>query len=98
MIVFAVEALDDLERIFEFNFDRGPATALEHVDRIRGAVLILDLHPEIGRSAGRDSELRELILSHGKTGHVALYAYLPVARLVRILAVRHQRETGYRGR
>ena len=98
MIVFDVEALDDLERIFEFNFERDPATALEHIDQIRGAVLILDAHPEIGRPAGRGSSLRELIISHGKTGYVALYEYSPVEKLVRIVAVRHQREAGYRGR
>ena len=77
VIVFDVEALDDLERIFEFNFERDPATALEHIDRVRSAVLILDAHPEIGRPAGRGSSLRELIISHGKTGY---------ARALRVLA------------
>ena len=98
MIVFDVEALDDLERIFEFNFERDPATALEHIDRIRSAVLILDAHPEIGHPAGRGSSLRELVISHGKTGYIALYEYSPAERLIRIVAVRHQREAGYRGR
>jgi addiction module RelE/StbE family toxin len=98
VIVFDVEALDDLERIFEFNFERDPATALEHIDRIQSAVLILDAHPEIGRPAARGSSLRELIISHGRTGYVALYEYSGVEKLVRIVAVRHQREAGYRGR
>lgn len=98
MIVFDAEALDDLERIFEFNFERDPPTALEHIDKIRGAVMILDAHPEIGRALGRGSTLRELVISHGKTGYIALYDYSPVERLVRIVAVRHQREAGYRGR
>jgi len=98
VIVFDVEALDDLERIFEFNFARDPATALEHVGAIRSAVLILEAHPEIGRPAGGSSSLRELVISHGRTGYVALYEYSPVEKLVRILAVRHQREAGYRGR
>ena len=98
MIVFDVEALDDLERIFEFNFERDPATALDHIDQIQSAVLILNAHPEIGRPAGHGSPLRELIISHGKTGYIALYEYSPGERLVRILAVRHQREAGYQGR
>jgi plasmid stabilization system protein ParE len=98
VIVFDVEALDDLERIFEFNFARDPATALEHVDKVRSAVLILDAHPEIGRPAGGGSSLRELVISHGKTGYVALYEYSPVEKLIRIVAIRHQREAGYRGR
>jgi len=98
VIFFDVEAIGDLERIFEFNFERDPVTALEHIDRIRSAVLILDAHPEIGRPAGRGSSLRELIISHGKTGYVALYEYSPVEKLVRIVAVRHQREAGYQRR
>ena len=44
------------------------------------------------------SPLRELIISHGKTGYIALYEYSSGERLVRILAVRHQREAGYQGR
>jgi plasmid stabilization system protein ParE len=98
VIVFAAEALADLERIFEFNFERDPATALAHIDKIRGAVLILEQHPEIGRPAGAEPAIRELIVSHGKSGYVALYQYSPGERLIRILAVRHQREAGYRGR
>ena len=98
MIVFDTEALDDLERIFEFNFERDPATALDHIDRVRSAVMILDAHPEIGRPVGAGSGLRELVISHGKTGYVALYEYSPVEKLIRIVAIRHQREAGYRGR
>lgn len=98
MIVFAEEALADLERIFEFNFERDPATALDHVAKVRSAVLILEDHPEIGRPAGKGSSLRELIISHGKSGYLALYEYSPAEQLIRILAVRHQREAGYRGR
>ena len=97
MIVFADEALADLERIFEFNFERDPATALDHIAKVRSAVLILEEHPEIGRPAGDGASLRELIISHGKSGYLALYAYSPAEHLVRVLAVRHQREAGYRG-
>jgi plasmid stabilization system protein ParE len=95
VIFFDVEALDDLERIFEFNFDRDPATALEHIDRIQSAVLIMDAHPEIGRPApGAPPSL-----AHHLTGEWLRRAlrYHP-SKLVRIVAVRHQREAGYRGR
>ena len=96
MIVFADEALTDLERIFEFNFERDPATALDHIGRIRSAVMILEDHPEIGRRIAPGSPLRELIVSHGKSGYLALYEYSKVEDVVRILCVRHQREAGYR--
>ena len=97
MIVFAEGALADLERIFDFNFSRDPPTAFEHIEAIRSAVLILDAHPEIGRLCEPGTPLRELIISHGKTGYVALYEYSPLAKLIRVAAIRHQREAGYRG-
>ena len=98
MIVFDTGALDDLERIFEFDAQRDPAVALDHVEAVRSAVAILDAHPEIGQPAGRGSTLRELVISHGKTGYIALYEYSPIENLVRVVTVRHQREVGYRSR
>ena len=86
----------DLERILEFNLQRDPATALEHLDKIRSAVLILEQHPEVGRRVARGSRLRELVISHGHSGYVALYEDSPSEGLIRIAAVRHQREAGYR--
>lgn len=96
MIVFDEEALADLERVFEFKFARDPATALDHIRRIREGVSILGNHPEIGRPfAG--SPQRELVISFGSSGYVALYQHAPLEGMVRITAVRHQREAGYRG-
>jgi plasmid stabilization system protein ParE len=97
VIVFAEEALADLERILEFNIERDPATALAHIARVRSAVLILAEHPQIGRPAGPGTRLRELVISQGSSGYVALYEHSPAEDLVRIVAVRHQREAGYRG-
>ena len=95
MIGFAGEALADLERIFEFNFARDPATALDHIAKVRSAVLVLEAHPEIGRRVP-GSTLRELVISYGKSGYVALYEYSAGEGLVRVAAIRHQREAGYR--
>ena len=94
MIVFDEGALADLERIFEFNFARDPATALDHVRTIREAVSILGNHPDIGRAVA-GSPLRELVISYGASGYIALYQYAPPEGMVRIAAVRHQREAGY---
>ena len=96
MIVFAEEALADLERIFDFTFARDGAEALQHIDRIRGAVMILEDHPEIGRPTEPRSNLRELVISHGRSGYVALYEHSLAEKLIRIAAIRHQREAGYR--
>jgi len=96
VIVFAEEALADLERIFEFTFARDGADALAHIAKIRAAVMILEDHPEIGRPTEPGSSLRELVISHGKSGYVALYEFSPQEKLVRVAAIRHQREAGYR--
>jgi plasmid stabilization system protein ParE len=98
MIVFAEEAFVDLEQIFDFNYERDPATALAHTAAVRSAVLILETHPRIGRPTGAGSVLRELVISHGQSGYIALYEHAPAEDLVRIVAIRHQREAGYRGR
>ncbi|RPI41291.1 MAG: hypothetical protein EHM59_20485 [Betaproteobacteria bacterium] len=50
-------------------------------------------HPFVGRRI--EGEIRELVISFGRTGYVALYRYIAVQDLVRILAIRHQREIGY---
>lgn len=97
MIVFAEGALADLERIFEFNFARDAGDAVKHIQRIRSAVMILDDHPEIGRPVRAGATLRELVISHGRSGYVALYEHSAAEAVVRVLAIRHQREAGYRG-
>jgi hypothetical protein len=43
------------------------------------------------------SPLRELVISYGASGYVALYQHSPLEGIVRIAAVRHQREAGYPG-
>lgn len=39
--------------------------------------------------------MRELVISHGRTGYVALYDWLEAIDTVVVLALRHQREAGY---
>jgi plasmid stabilization system protein ParE len=54
---------------------------------------MLKRHPHIGRPArGR---LRELVISYGRTGYVALYRVSPRRDRIEVLAIRHQREAGY---
>lgn len=85
-----------LERIFAFNLEVEAQWAERRLASIRSAVSILNEHPHIGRRLP-NSELRELVISVGKTGFIALYPYEKLDDLGRILAVRHQREAGLRG-
>lgn len=78
--------------------DLGPLAALLGGDRtvidlISEAVELLDHHPLVGRKA--EDGLRELVISRGKTGYIALYDYFADDDLVVVLAIRHQREAGY---
>lgn len=70
-----------------------PAAAVQTLDLIFDAITILERHPLIGRIA--EDGLRELVISRGRSGYVALYEYLEPSDLVVVLAVRHQRESGY---
>jgi plasmid stabilization system protein ParE len=91
--VLAAAAADDLERLVEFLLERFPEDAVQTVDLITDALDILQRHPRIGRP--REAALRELVISRGRTGYLALYEYDEAADLVVVLAVRHQREQDY---
>ena len=92
-LIYSARALDDLERVTDFLVDTDPAAAAVTVDLIAEAVAILAHHPLIGRPA--EHGLRELVISRGRRGYVALYSFETAQDCVLILAVRHQREAGY---
>ena len=88
-VVYSENALDNIERAFEFLAEHHPDAAVA----IGEAVETLSNHPLIGRSIA--SDLRELVISYGKTGYIALYRFLPAQDQIRILAMRYQRELDY---
>lgn len=55
---------------------------------------MLSDHPRVGRVVDGASEARELVISRGKTGYVALYRYDEVREEVIVAAIRHQLEAG----
>ena len=92
-IAFSAGALRDLERAFEFYAKDDPALAATQIAAVRSAVMILADHPFIGRPAKYG--LRELVISRGKTGFVALCRFSLQRDVVRVLRIRHQRELAY---
>lgn len=92
-VVYSDNALANLERAFEFLAQDDPAAAVRAAAAIREAVDMLSRHPLIGRAV--EQGLRELVISFGKTGYVALYRFLPQRGEIRVLAFRHQRELDY---
>ena len=89
----SVDAAQDLEELVDFLRAHQAEYAVETIDLILNALTILEQHPEIGRLV--QNNFRELIISRGKTGYVALYEYDEGADMVLVLAIRHQREAGY---
>ena len=90
---YSAKALADFDRIVDFAAARDAQAAPDAVAVIVDAVTVLERHPYIGRPVrGR---LRELVISYGRTGFVALYRVSPRRDFIDILAIRHQREAGY---
>lgn len=94
-VVYSADALEDLERIVEFLLEAStPRATAAALAQIRKAIEILAAHPRIGRRVR--GPLRELVISHGATGYLALYRFNASLDVVAIARIRHQREAGYR--
>ena len=93
-IIYSDEAFTDVERIVELLLETSPEAAAQALASIGTAIGILAAHPLIGRREGE--HIRELVISQGATGYLALYRFDRAVDVVRILRVRHQRAAGYR--
>lgn len=83
----------DLDRLFQFLAADDPAAAVSAIDLIVEALRVLERHPILGRPV--EGNLRELVISLGKSGYVALYEFSQRSDAVLVLAIRHQREAGF---
>jgi plasmid stabilization system protein ParE len=92
-VVYSARALEHVERAFQFLRDRNAGAAVQALTSIQSAVDTLAAHPLIGRRV--EGELRELVISYGHTGYLALYRHVIAQEQVRILAIRNQRELGF---
>lgn len=93
-VELAPEVGDDLERILEHLDQHNVDDAAERVGDIIQAINVLETNPQIGRPVADD--LRELIIGRHSRGYVALYRYFPEIDTVFVLALRSQREAGYK--
>ena len=83
-VIYSAVALENLTRA------REPAGATAAIE---SAVTMLAAHPLVGRRV--DGDVRELVISFGATGFIALYRFVVQRDEVRVLALRGQREMGY---
>ena len=91
--LLAPEAADDLDRLADFLLETAPEATADTIDLILDALAILGRHPRMGRPLPQG--LRELVISRGRSGYLALYSYDELADVALVLAVRHQREQDY---
>ena len=93
-VELAPEVGDDFDRIFDHLADHDIEHAVARVGEIIEALNVLETNPEIGRPGPGDK--RELVIGRGSRGYLALYRYVPELDTAFVLAIRSQREAGYR--
>lgn len=93
-IELAPEVVDDPDRFLEHMTRFDAVDIPERMGEIIEAIQVLAHSPQIGRPV-KDGK-RELIIGEGVRGYVALYRYLAEVETVFILAIRAQREAGFK--
>jgi plasmid stabilization system protein ParE len=91
-IILSVKLQDDFDRIIDFLLAHAPEIAADRIETIITALDVLETSPLIGRPV--ENGKRELVISTGASGYVALYRFVPELDTVFVLAVRSQRELG----
>jgi plasmid stabilization system protein ParE len=95
-IRFTKVAKDDLTRLYRFLVEQDIQAAEHALDAINKAIELLGAFPFTCRKSQADTPfLRELVISFGASGYVALFE-IEENSTVTILAVRHQREDDLR--
>lgn len=100
-VQFSAAAEAELERLFDFILQRELESAAGDLDiperalqAIRDGLAFLRSSPFACRKVGTSPFVRELVITFGSTGYVALYEIVD-ERTVIIGAIRHQREDDY---
>lgn len=100
-VQFSAAAEEDLERLFDFMLQRElesaagdldiPARALQAIKEGMG---FLRSSPFACRKVGESPFIRELVITFGRSGYVALFEIVDDSTVI-IGAIRHQREDDY---
>lgn len=94
-LIWSPPALLDVQRLYRFLAPKNIDAAKRAVKELRGGLKVLALQPGIGRPVeDMEPEYREWIIIFGDSGYIVLYRY--ERDVATILAVRHQKEVGYR--
>lgn len=93
-IELLAEVHDDFDRFLGHMRQFEIADAPARIGEIIQAIQLLTHSPLVGRPVGDGK--RELIIGRESRGFVALYHYAPAIDTVFVLAIRSQRESGYK--
>jgi plasmid stabilization system protein ParE len=96
-LAYAIEASDDLNRLYDFLVETDAALAQRAIHTIDSAISAMRHHPYICRKAAHGAlgrYWRELIIDFGSSGYLALFEITDEETLT-IMAVKHQRESDY---
>ena len=92
---YTLAAKEDLKRLFTFLAEQDSQAAKRARKTISASIQLLEQFPFTCRkSVPENAFLRELVISFGGTGYVALFE-IEDETTVTIIAVRHQREDDY---
>jgi toxin ParE1/3/4 len=93
-IELAPEVFSDFDRFFDHMARFEVEDAPERIGNIIQAVDILANSPLIGRKVKGGK--RELVIGQGSRGYIVLYRFVADIETVFVLAIRSQRESGYK--
>ncbi len=93
-IELAPDLVQDFDRILDHLERHEVADVRTRIGEIVQGISILEHSPMIGRPVRAD--LRELVIGRRSRGYVALYRYVATIDSVFVLAIRSQREAGYK--
>lgn len=98
-VIFTDQAKRDLVRLADFMREKDPATGKRVIKTILESTGKLAGFPAIGKPV-KDYEAlpyaRELVIPFGSAGYNVLYDYTPDSDSVIVMAIRHNREAGYK--
>ena len=89
-VFYAPCAYADIERLIDFLLATDHKAAVDTGEILFDAIAHLARHPLVGRIV--EHGFRELVISRGHTGYVALYRFDAAHDQVVVLAIRHQHE------
>lgn len=93
-LIWTPNALADVQRLYRWLLPQDAEAATRAFATIRVGVRILAASPRIGRPVqDMDPDYREKLIDFGSSDYVALYRL--DGETAAILAVRHQKESGY---